>query len=163
MEKITLNSSVEIAFRYEGKIDDDIWNLIYLDIAFIADDRDDPIKLFVKTGEYKKPTKTEPAIDKYVNVPAGYWIIASNYLLSAEGIAEIKQVKVLTNESFRSKYNVLDDDEPNLFDSVKEDLNNEDLNNIGAIPDLSNVEITETENGTPIIKIDLDKKKNKKA
>lgn len=158
MKKIKLDSSVEIAFRYEGKIDDDIWNLIDLDIAFIADDRDDPIKLFVKTGEYKKPTKTEPAIDKYVNVPAGYWIIASNYLLSAEGIAEIKQVKVLTNEAFRSKYNILDDDEPNLFDSVKENLNN-----IGAMPDLSNVEVTETENGTPIIKIDLDKKKNKKA
>lgn len=163
MKKVILDSSVEIAFRYEGKIDDDIWNLIDLDIAFIADDRDDPVKLFVKTGEYKKPTKTEPAINKYVNVPAGYWIIASNYLLSAEGIAEIKQVKVLSNEAFRSKYNILDDDEPNLFDSVKEDLNNEDLNNIGAIPDLSNVEITETENGTPIIKIDLDKKKNKKA
>lgn len=158
MKKIKLDSSVEIAFRYEGKIDDDIWNLIDLDIAFIADDRDDPIKLFVKTGEYKKPTKTEPAIDKYVNVPAGYWIIASNYLLSAEGIAEIKQVKVLTNEAFRSKYNILDDDEPNLFDSVKENLNN-----IGAMPDLSNVEVTETENGTPVIKIDLDKKKNKKA
>ena len=158
MKKIKLDSSVEIAFRYEGKIDDDIWNLIYLDIAFIADDRDDPIKLFVKTGEYKKPTKTEPAIDKYVNVPAGYWIIASNYLLSAEGIAKIKQVKVLTNEAFRSKYNILDDDEPNLFDSVKENLNN-----IGAMPDLSNVEVTETENGTPVIKIDLDKKKNKKA
>lgn len=158
MKKIKLDSSVEIAFRYEGKIDDDIWNLIDLDIAFIADDRDDPIKLFVKTGEYKKPTKTEPAINKYVNVPAGYWIIASNYLLSAEGIAEIKQVKVLTNEAFRSKYNILDDDEPNLFDSVKENLNN-----IGAMPDLSNVEVTETENGTPIIKIDLDKKKNKKA
>lgn len=158
MKKVKLDSSVEIAFRYEGKIDDDIWNLIDLDIAFIADDRDDPIKLFVKTGEYKKPTKTEPAIDKYVNVPAGYWIIASNYLLSAEGIAEIKQVKVLTNEAFRSKYNILDDDEPNLFDSVKENLNN-----IGAMPDLSNVEVTETENGTPVIKIDLDKKKNKKA
>lgn len=158
MKKIKLDSSVEIAFRYEGKIDDDIWNLIDLDIAFIADDRDDPIKLFVKTGEYKKPTKTEPAINKYVNVPAGYWIIASNYLLSAEGIAEIKQVKVLTNEAFRSKYNILDDDEPNLFDSVKENLNN-----IGAMPDLSNVEVTETENGTPIIKIDLDKKKNKKT
>lgn len=158
MKKVILDSSVEIAFRYEGKIDDDIWNLIDLDIAFIADDRDDPVKLFVKTGEYKKPTKTEPAIDKYVNVPAGYWIIASNYLLSAEGIAEIKQVKVLTNEAFRSKYNILDDDEPNLFDSVKENLNN-----IGAMPDLSNVEVTETENGTPIIKIDLDKKKNKKA
>ena len=158
MKKIKLDSSVEIAFRYEGKIDDDIWNLIDLDIAFIADDRDDPIKLFVKTGEYKKPTKTEPAIDKYVNVPAGYWIIASNYLLSAEGIAEIKQVKVLTNEAFRSKYYILVDDEPNLFDSVKENLNN-----IGAMPDLSNVEVTETENGTPIIKIDLDKKKNKKA
>lgn len=158
MKKIKLDSSVEIAFRYEGKIDDDIWNLIDLDIAFIADDRDDPIKLFVKTGEYKKPTKTEPAINKYVNVPAGYWIIASNYLLSAEGIAEIKQVKVLSNEAFRSKYNILDDDEPNLFDSVKENLNN-----IDAMPDLSNVEITETENGTPIIKIDLDKKKNKKA
>ena len=158
MKKIKLDSSVEIAFRYEGKIDDDIWNLIYLDIAFIADDRDDPTKLFVKTGEYKKPTKTEPAIDKYVNVPAGYWIIASNYLLSAKGIAEIKQVKVLTNEAFRSKYNILDDDEPNLFDSVKENLNN-----IGAMPDLSNVEVTETENGTPVIKIDLDKEKNKKA
>ena len=158
MKKIKLDSSVEIAFRYEGKIDDDIWNLIDLDIAFIADDRDDPIKLFVKTGEYKKPTKTEPAINKYVNVPAGYWIIASNYLLSAEGIAEIKQVKVLSNEAFRSKYNILDDDEPNLFDSVKENLNN-----IGTMPDLSNVEITETENGTPVIKIDLDKKKNKKA
>ena len=140
MKKIKLDSSVEIAFKYEGKIDDDIWNLIDLNIAFIADDRDDPVKLFVKTGEYKKPTKTEPAIDKYVNVPAGYWIIASNYLLSAEGIAEIKQVKVLTNEAFRSKYNILDDDEPNLFDSVKENLNN-----IGAMPDLSNVEVTETE------------------
>ncbi len=158
MKKIKLDSSVEIAFRYEGKIDDDIWNLIDLDIAFIADDRDDPVKLFVKTGEYKKPTKTEPAINKYVNVPAGYWIIASNYLLSAEGIAEIKQVKVLSNEAFRSKYNILDDDEPNLFDSVKENLNN-----IDAMPDLSNVEVTETENGTPVIKIDLDKKKNKKA
>lgn len=158
MKKIKLDSSVEIAFRYEGKIDDDIWNLIDLDIAFIADDRDDPIKLFVKTGEYKKPTKTEPAIDKYVNVPAGYWIIASNYLLSDKKIIQIKQVKVLSNESFRSKYNVLDNDEPNLFDSVKENLNN-----IGAMPDLSNVEITETENGTPVIKIDLDKKKNKKA
>ena len=158
MKKIKLDSSVEIAFRYEGKIDDDIWNLIDLDIAFIADDRDDPVKLFVKTGEYKKPTKTEPAINKYVNVPAGYWIIASNYLLSAEGIAEIKQVKVLSNEAFRSKYNILDDDEPNLFDSVKENLNN-----IDAMPDLSNVEVTETENGTPVIKIDLDKKQNKKA
>lgn len=158
MKKIKLDSSVEIAFRYEGKIDDDIWNLIDLDIAFIADDRDDPVKLFVKTGEYKKFTKTEPAIDKYVNVPAGYWIIASNYLLSDKKIIQIKQVKVLSNESFRSKYNVLDNDEPNLFDSVKEDLNN-----IGAMPDLSNVEVTETENGTPVIKIDLDKKKNKKA
>lgn len=158
MKKIKLDSSVEIAFRYEGKIDDDIWNLIDLDIAFIADDRDDPIKLFVKTGEYKKITKTEPAINKYVNVPAGYWIIASNYLLSDKKIIQIKQVKVLSNESFRSKYNVLDNDEPKLFDSVKEDLNN-----IGAMPDLSNVEITETENGTPVIKIDLDKKKNKKA
>ena len=158
MKKIKLDSSVEIAFRYEGKIDDDIWNLIDLDIAFIADDRDDPIKLFVKTGEYKKITKTEPAINKYVNVPAGYWIIASNYLLSDKKIIQIKQVKVLSNESFRSKYNVLDNDEPTLFDSVKEDLNN-----IGAMPDLSNVEITETENGTPVIKIDLDKKKNKKA
>ena len=157
MKKIKLDSSVEIAFKYKGKIDDDIWNLIDLNIAFIADDRDDPVKLFVKTGKYKKITKTEPAIDK-VNVPAGYWIIASNYLLSAEGIAEIKQVKVLSNESFRSKYNVLDNDEPNLFDSVKENLNN-----IGAMPDLSNVEVTETENGTPVIKIDLDKKKNKKA
>lgn len=158
MKKIKLDSSVEIAFRYEGKIDDDIWNLIDLNIAFIADDRDDPVKLFVKTGEYKKITKTEPAIDKYVNVPAGYWIIASNYLLSDKKIIQIKQVKVLSNESFRSKYNVLDNDEPNLFDSVKENLNN-----IGAMPDLSNAEITETENGTPVIKIDLDKKKNKKA
>lgn len=140
MEKIKLDSSVEIAFRYKGKIDDDIWNLIDLNIAFIADDRDDPVKLFVKTGEYKKITKTEPAIDKYVNVPAGYWIIASNYLLSDKKIIEIKQVKVLSNESFRSKYNVLDNDEPNLFDSVKENLNN-----IGAMPDLSNVEVTETE------------------
>ena len=156
MKKIKLDSFVEIAFRYEGKIDDDIWNLIDLDIAFIADDRDDPTKLFVKTGEYKKPTKTEPAIDKYVNVPAGYWIIASNYLLSDKKIIQIKQVKVLSNESFRSKYNVLDEDEPNLFDSVK------NLNNIGAMP-VSNVEVTETENGTPVITIDLDKKKNKKA
>ena len=82
MKKIKLDSSVEIAFRYEGKIDDDIWNLIDLNIAFIVDDRDDPVKLFVKTGEYKKLTKTKPAIDKYINVPAGYWIIASNYLLS---------------------------------------------------------------------------------
>ena len=154
MKKIKLDSFVEIAFRYEGKIDDDIWNLIDLDIAFIADDRDDPVKLFVKTGEYKKITKTEPAIDKYVNVPAGYWIIASERLLSDKKIIQIKQVKVLSNESFRSKYNVLDNDEPNLFDSVKENLNN-----IGAMPDLSNVEITETENGTPVIKIDLDKKK----
>ena len=156
MKKIKLDSFVEIAFRYEGKIDDDIWNLIDLDIAFIADDRDDPTKLFIKTGEYKKPTKTEPAIDKYVNVPAGYWIIASNYLLSDKKIIQIKQVKVLSNESFRSKYNVLDEDEPNLFDSVK------NLNNIGAMP-VSNVEVTETENGTPVITIDLDKKKNKKA
>lgn len=31
MKKIKLDSSVEIAFRYEGKIDDDIWNLIDLD------------------------------------------------------------------------------------------------------------------------------------
>lgn len=156
MKKIKLDSFVEIAFRYEGKIDDDIWNLIDLDIAFIADDRDDPTKLFIKTGEYKKPTKTEPAIDKYVNVPAGYWIIASNSLLSDKKIIQIKQVKVLSNESFRSKYNVLDEDEPNLFDSVK------NLNNIGAMP-VSNVEVTETENGTPVITIDLDKKKNKKA
>lgn len=158
MEKITLNSSVEIAFRYNGKIDDDIWNLINLNIAFIADDRDDTVKLFVKTGEYEKLTKTKPAINKYVNVPAGYWIIASDYLLSDKKIIQIKQVKVLSNKSFISKYNVLDNDEPNLFDSVKENLNN-----IGTMPDLSNVEITETENGTPVIKIDLDKKKNKKA
>ena len=145
MKKIQLDSSVEIAFRYEGKIDDDIWNLIYLDIAFIADDRDDPTKLFVKTGEYKKTTKTEPAIDKYVNVPAGYWIIASNYLLSAEGIAKIKQVKVLSDKLFRSKYNVLDEEELSLFDNIKEHIKE-------AMPYLSKIEITRDD--TPIIKKD---------
>ena len=150
MKKIRLNSSVEIAFKYEGKIDDDIWNLIDLDIAFIADDKDDPVKLFVKTGEYKKFTKTEPAIDKYVNVPTGYWIIASNYLLSDKKIIQIKQVKVLSNELFRSKYNILDDDEPTLFDSIEEHLKEN-------MPYLSKIEITRDD--TPIIK----NKKNNKA
>lgn len=40
---------------------------------------------------------------------------------------------------------------------------NKHIENLGMNTDLSNVEITETENGTPVIKIDLDKKKNKKA
>lgn len=149
MEKIKLDSSVEIAFRYRGEIDADITNLIDLDIAFVAEDSDDPVKLFVKTGEYKN-TQTEPAINKYINVPAGYWIIASNYTLSDNEIAGIKQVKVLSDKLFRSKYNVLDEEELSLFDNIKEHIKE-------AMPYLSNIEITEDD--TVIRKIDLDKKK----
>lgn len=85
----------------------------------------------------------------------------------------IEKIKLISQEKFYDNYEIIAN-EPNLFSQTEDTeddeqsikckkIQNKHIENLGMNTDLSNVEITETENGTPVIKIDLDKKKNKKA
>ncbi|WP_157143952.1 hypothetical protein [Brachyspira pilosicoli] len=72
----------------------------------------------------------------------------------------VKAGQYKISSSVKENKYITEDDEQ----SIKcKKIQNKHIENLGMNTDLSNVEITETENGTPVIKIDLDKKKNKKA
>lgn len=121
MKKVILTRDNNIAFRYEGKIThEDIFKLLDLDIAVVMENENDDenMKLFVKTGEYQKAKKKEPCINKYTNVPVGYFIIAMDYRINSSGeIVYIKQVKVLSPKSFYSRYSIIEDnEESSLFE-----------------------------------------------
>lgn len=118
MTKVILNRNTQIAFRYEeGGMTEEIYKLIDLDIAFICSEMDENTKLFVKVGEYEKGTKKKPAINKYSNVPIGYWIVLSDFINDHTGeIVYIKKVEIISHKRFMSKYSILTTDEPLLFE-----------------------------------------------
>lgn len=174
MKKVILTRDNNIAFRYEGKIThEDIFKLLDLDIAVVMENENDDenMKLFVKTGEYQKAKKKEPCINKYTNVPVGYFIIAMDYRINSSGeIVYIKQVKVLSPKSFYSRYSIIEDnEEPSLFEDEKKTEENE-IEESNLIKDVTVKEyddVTQVEIGLNVEEVKNilreNKKRNKKA
>ena len=156
--EVILNQTKAIAFKYEGRCDDNIMDLIDLDCAFFNDEEENQNNnLFVKVGVYQKETSSQQLINKYVNVPYSYYIIIHNYRMDNSGkdLIFIDKIKVLKPETFFLKYRLLEEaEEPTLFDDI--DSNDKELEdeNVVVIDD-----IAEIEKATKIIKKNGRKKK----
>lgn len=171
MKKVILSQNTKIAVFYDTLDNPEIENLVENSFGSITKgiiNKEE--KLFVKAGQYKISSSVKE--NKYISVPKNYWLIIDGMFVSNKKIM-IEKIKLISQEKFYDNYEIIAN-EPNLFSQTEDTeddeqsikrkkIQNKHIENLGMNTDLSNVEITETENGTPIIKIDLDKKKNKKA
>ena len=175
MKKVILSQNTKIAVFYDTLDNPEIENLVENSFGSITKgiiNKEE--KLFVKAGQYKISSSVKE--NKYISVPKNYWLIIDGMFVSNKKIM-IEKIKLISQEKFYDNYEIIAN-EPDLF-SQTEDTEydeqsikckeiqikklNKHIEKLGMNTDLSNAEITETENGTPVIKIDLDKKKNKKA
>lgn len=171
MKKVILSQNTKIAVFYDTLDNPEIENLVENSFGSITKgiiNKEE--KLFVKAGQYKISSSVKE--NKYISVPKNYWLIIDGMFVSNKKIM-IEKIKLISQEKFYDNYEIIAN-EPNLFSQTEDTeddeqsikrkkIQNKHIENLGMNTDLSNVEITETENGTPVIKIDLDKKKNKKA
>lgn len=171
MKKVILSQNTKIAVFYDTLDNPEIENLIENSFGSITKgiiNKEE--KLFVKVGQYKISSSVKE--NKYISVPKNYWLIIDGMFVGNKKIM-IEKIKLISQEKFYDNYKIIAN-EPNLFSQTEDTeddeqsikckkIQNKHIENLGMNTDLSNAEITETENGTPVIKIDLDKKKNKKA
>lgn len=170
MKKVILSQNTKIAVFYDTLDNPEIENLVENSFGSITKgiiNKEE--KLFVKAGQYKISSSVKE--NKYISVPKNYWLIIDGMFVGNKKIM-IEKIKLISQEKFYDNYEIVN--EPNLFSQTEDTeddeqsikckkIQNKHIENLSMNTDLSNVEITETENGTPVIKIDLDKKKNKKA
>lgn len=150
MKKVILSQNTKIAVFYDTLDNPEIENLVENSFGSVTKgiiNKEE--KLFVKAGQYKISSSVKE--NKYISVPKNYWLIIDGMFVNNKKIM-IEKIKIISQEKFYDNYEIIAN-EPDLFSQTED---TEDT-------DLSNAEITETENSTPVIKIDLDKKKNKKA
>lgn len=171
MKKVILSQNTKIAVFYDTLDNPEIENLVENSFGSITKgiiNKEE--KLFVKAGQYKISSSVKE--NKYISVPKNYWLIIDGMFVGNKKIM-IEKIKLISQEKFYDNYEIIAN-EPNLFSQTEDTeddeqsikckkIQNKHIKKLGMNTDLSNVEITETENGTPVIKIDLDKKKNKKA
>ncbi|MEI0609565.1 hypothetical protein [Brachyspira pilosicoli] len=171
MKKVILSQNTKIAVFYDTLDNPEIENLVENSFGSITKgiiNKEE--KLFVKAGQYKISSSVKE--NKYISVPKNYWLIIDGMFVGNKKIM-IEKIKLISQEKFYDNYEIIAN-EPNLFSQTEDTeddeqsikrkkIQNKHIENLGMNTDLSNVEVTETENGTPVIKIDLDKKKNKKA
>ncbi|ASJ21754.1 hypothetical protein [Brachyspira hampsonii] len=127
MDKIIKHQKEEIAFKWDGILNEDIQKAIDLKLAFIIPNQPDDRSLFVKTGEYQTAKKKEPARIKYTNVPVGYWVVIDDFVSDKDGsdIKYMKKAKIIKDKNFSSKYHIISD-EPSLFDDESKENNSEE-------------------------------------
>lgn len=127
MDKIIKHQKEEIAFKWDGILNEDIQKAIDLKLAFIIPNQPDDRSLFVKTGEYQTAKKKEPARIKYTNVPVGYWVVIDDFVSDKDGsdIKYMKKAKIIKDKNFSSKYHIISD-EPSLFDDDSKENNAEE-------------------------------------
>lgn len=175
MKKVILIQNTKIAVFYDTLDNPEIENLIENSFGSITKGIiNKEKKLFVKAGQYKISSSVKE--NKYISVPENYWLIIDGMFVNNKKIM-IEKIKLISQEKFYDNYEIIAN-EPDLFSQTEDTEDDEQsikckkiqikklnkhIEKLGMNTDLSNVEITETENGTPVIKIDLDKKNNKKA
>lgn len=127
MDKIIKHQKEEIAFKWDGILNEDIQKAIDLKLAFIIPNQPDDRSLFVKTGEYQTAKKKEPARIKYTNVPIGYWVVIDDFVSDKDGsdIKYMKKAKIIKDTNFSSKYHIINN-EPSLFDDTEENQTEEE-------------------------------------
>lgn len=127
MDKIIKRQKEEIAFKWDGILNEDIQKAIDLKLAFFIPNQLDDRSLFVKTGEYQTAKKKEPARVKYTNVPIGYWVVIDDFVSDKDGsdIKYMKKAKIMKDANFSSKYHIISD-EPSLFDDESKENNAEE-------------------------------------
>lgn len=127
MDKIIKHQKEEIAFKWDGILNEDTQKAIDLKLAFIIPNQPDDRSLFVKTGEYQTAKKKEPARIKYTNVPIGYWVVIDDFVSDKDGsdIKYMKKAKIIKDTNFSSKYHIISD-EPSLFDDDSKENNAEE-------------------------------------
>lgn len=127
MDKIIKHQKEEIAFKWDGILNEDIQKAIDLKLAFIIPNQPDDRSLFVKTGEYQTAKKKEPARVKYTNVPVGYWVVIDDFVSDKDGsdIKYMKKAKIIKDTNFSSKYHIINN-EPSLFDDESKENNAEE-------------------------------------
>ena len=125
MDKIIKHQREEIAFKWDGTLNEDIKKAIDLKLAFLIPNQPDDRSLFVKTGEYQAAKKKEPARIKYTNVPVGYWVVIDDFISDENGsdIKYMKKAKIIKDKNFSSKYHIISD-EPSLFDDSDDSKEN---------------------------------------
>ena len=126
MDKIIKHQREEIAFKWDGTLNEDIKKAIDLKLAFLIPNQPDDRSLFVKTGEYQAAKKKEPARIKYTNVPVGYWVVIDDFISDENGsdIKYMKKAKIIKDTNFSSKYHIINN-EPTLFDDNDESKEND--------------------------------------
>lgn len=175
MKKVILSQNTKIAVFYDTLDNPEIENLVENSFGSITKgiiNKEE--KLFVKAGQYKISSSVKE--NKYISVPKNYWLIIDGMFVNNKKIM-IEKIKIISQEKFYDNYEIIAN-EPDLFSQTEDTEDDEQsikckkiqikklnkhIEKLGMNTDLSDVEVTETENGTPVIKIDLDKKKNKKA
>ena len=127
MDKIIKHQKEEIAFKWDGILNEDTQKAIDLKLAFIIPNQPDDRSLFVKTGEYQTAKKKEPARIKYTNVPIGYWVVIDDFVSDKDGsdIKYMKKAKIIKDKNFSSKYRIINN-EPSLFDDESKENNAEE-------------------------------------
>ena len=127
MDKIIKHQKKEIAFKWDGILNEDIQKAIDLKLAFFIPNQPDDRSLFVKTGEYQTAKKKEPAQIKYTNVPIGYWVVIDDFVSDKDGsdIKYMKKAKIIKDKNFSSKYRIINN-EPSLFDDESKENNAEE-------------------------------------
>lgn len=127
MDKIIKHQKEEIAFKWDGILNEDTQKAIDLKLAFIIPNQPDDRSLFVKTGEYQTAKKKEPARIKYTNVPIGYWVVIDDFISDKDGsdIKYMKKAKIIKDKNFSSKYHIINN-EPSLFDDESKENNAEE-------------------------------------
>ena len=127
MDKIIKHQKEEIAFKWDGILNEDTQKAIDLKLAFIIPNQPDDRSLFVKTGEYQTAKKKEPARIKYTNVPIGYWVVIDDFVSDKDGsdIKYMKKAKIIKDKNFSSKYHIINN-EPSLFDDESKENNAEE-------------------------------------
>ena len=127
MDKIIKHQKEEIAFKWDGILNEDIQKAIDLKLAFFIPNQPDDRSFFVKTGEYQTAKKKEPARIKYTNVPVGYWVVIDDFVSDKNGsdIKYMKKAKIIKDTNFSSKYHIISD-EPSLFDDESKENNAEE-------------------------------------
>ena len=126
MDKIIKHQREEIAFKWDGTLNEDIKKAIDLKLAFLIPNQPDDRSLFVKIGEYQAAKKKEPARIKYTNVPVGYWVVIDDFISDKNGsdIKYMKKAKIIKDTNFSSKYHIINK-EPTLFDDNDESKEND--------------------------------------
>lgn len=161
MDKIIKHQKEEIAFKWDGILNEDTQKAIDLKLAFIIPNQPDDRSLFVKTGEYKAATKKEGARIKYSNVPVGYWVVIDDYFVDKKNgnVVFMKKAKIVKDKNFSSKYHILNN-EPTLFDDTKENKT-EESNLIKDITVKEYDDVTQVEIGLNVEEVKKILKENK--